>query len=491
MFNFLSFSTAAPAYNFEFQFPLPMMPVKTPIATYTNATTRVAIDFYQVTMQAFTKKLFPNLGDANLIGYNSVAPGPTFRIQKGRETDVRFVNEWAEDTIQPGEYKDYYYPNNQAARTLWYHDHAVGITSLNTYAGLAGMYILEDAAQDETLDLPRGNHDIPLILQSRRYTANSNITDESGELTSVYRDTFSVNGQILPYLDVEPRKYRFRVLNAATSRTFNITLQAGNSQTNKKFHVTGSDGGLMSNPVETESLVSANVTMNHANCFVDTAYAGSAEIMQCRVGATVSLQVGNNPLPATLVNLDLPTDHTTIDQTFAFGRAGGQWTVNGQAFSNAANRILRNVPCGTTEKWRLTGGNGWSHPIISREKTNANLTTSRSRFTPYEAAALKDVAALGNNEAVTPWGGVYMLHCHNTIHEDHDMMAAFNVTALSNFGYPETTMFEDPMEARFRATAYSGSEVGDIQAKLEFFSSLGAYYDVAGIQAALDDYRNN
>ncbi|CAZ82072.1 unnamed protein product [Tuber melanosporum] len=541
MFNSLSFSTAAlaallpllanaqiarvsPAYNYEFQFPLPIMPVKTPTTSYTNATTGVTIDFYEVKMQALTKNLFPDLGDASLIGYDGMVPGPTFRIPKGRETP-RFIymgrtvtfDGWAEDIIQPGEFKDYYYPNSQTSRTLWYHDHAVGITSLNTYAGLAGMYILEDAAQDEALDLPRGNYDIPLILNSHRYTASGNITNESAELISVYGDTFSVNGQILPHLVVEPRKYRFRLLNAAASRTFNATLRAGDSLTNKKFHVIGSDAGLMSNPVETESLVSAmaerweividfsdvagqNVTMYQANCFVDTAYTGSDKIMQFRVGTTVSSEVGNGPLPATLVDLNIPTDHETIDQTFAFGRTSGQWTINGRTFSDAANRILRNVPRGTTEKWRLTGGNGWSHPvhlhlvdfqIVSRVKANQNLTTGRNGLTPYEAAALKDVAALGDNEIVTPWDGVYMFHCHNTIHEDHDMMAAFNVTALPDFGYPESTKFEDPMEPRFRAAAYTGSSLDEVQEKLEFFSSLSAYNDVAGILAALEEYYEN
>ncbi|KAG0634215.1 Cupredoxin [Tuber brumale] len=535
MFNSLSLCTAAlaallpllanaqtvvprvsPPYNYEFQFPLPIMPVKTPTTSYTNVTTGVTIDFYEVKMQALTKNLFPDLGDASLIGYDGMVPGPTFRIPKA-------FDGWAEDIIQTGEFKDYYYPNSQTSRTLWYHDHAVGITSLNTYAGLAGMYILEDAAQDEAFDLPRGSYDIPLILNSHRYTASGNITDESTELLSVYGDTFSVNGQILPHLVVEPRKYRFRVLNAAASRTFNATLRAGDSQMNKKFHVIGSDAGLMSNPVETESLVSAmaerweividfsdvagqNVTMYQANCFFDTAYTGSDKIMQFRVGTTVSSEVGNGPLPATLVDLDIPTDHETIDQTFTFGRTNNLWTINGRTFSDPATRILRNVPRGTTEKWRLTGGGGWSHPvhihlvdfqIVSREKTSPNSTTGRSGLTPYEAAALKDVAALGNNEIVTvlakyaPWDGVYMFHCHNTIHEDHDMMAAFNVTALPDFGYPETTKFEDPMEPRFRAAAYTGSSLDEIQEKLEFLSSLSAYYDVAGILTALEEYHEN
>jgi len=83
---------------------------------------------------------------------------------------------------------------------------------------------------------------------------------------------------------------------------------------------------------------------------------------------------------------------------------------------------------------------------------------------PYESAGLKDVVWLGRNEKVlveahyAPWNGVYMFHCHNLIHEDQDMMAAFNVTQLENFGYDETTDFSDPMDARWRARPYTQSD---------------------------------
>lgn len=133
----------------------------------------------------------------------------------------------------------------------------MGITALNAYSGQAGFYILEDAALEASLDLPRGSYDIPLMLNSKRYTSTGNITNESAETISTYGDTPSVNGQILPHFVVEPRKYRFRVLNAAASRTFNLTLNVDATRENKKFHVVGSDSGFMSKSVETESLVVA------------------------------------------------------------------------------------------------------------------------------------------------------------------------------------------------------------------------------------------
>jgi hypothetical protein len=86
-------SRVSPAYGHDFEFPLPIMPVKTPLMSYTNTTTETTIDFYQVRMQAFKKRLFPDVQDAELIGYDGIEPGPTFRVKKGQETVVRVVNE--------------------------------------------------------------------------------------------------------------------------------------------------------------------------------------------------------------------------------------------------------------------------------------------------------------------------------------------------------------------------------------------------------------
>ena len=104
------------------------------------------IDYYEVTISPFTRKVYPNkAASAKFVGYDGIAPGPTFLVEKGRETVVRFINNatmansvhlhgsysrapwdgWAEDVTAPGEFKDYFYPNSQRARFLWYHDHAV------------------------------------------------------------------------------------------------------------------------------------------------------------------------------------------------------------------------------------------------------------------------------------------------------------------------------------------------------------------------------
>lgn len=222
----------------------------------------------------------------------------------------------------------------------------MGATALNAYAGQAGFYIIEDAALERRFRLPQGAYDIPLMVQSRFYTAAGNITDESHELTSTYGDTYSINGQILPHLVVEPRKYRFRILNASASRSFNYTLSAqakGASAADTvpvPMYVVASDSGFLSHPVKTYSLVQTmaerwevvidfakfkgqNIVMKSSNTFADIDYEGTGNLMQFRVGNRVRSQAGNGRLPDTLVDQDLPVDHgTPADQTFTFGRAG-------------------------------------------------------------------------------------------------------------------------------------------------------------------------
>jgi len=96
-----------------------------------------------------------------------------------------------------------------------------------------------------------------------------------------------------------------------------------------------------------------------------------------------------------------------------------------------------------------------------------------------------------------PWDGLYMFHCHNLIHEDHEMMAAMNVTALSDLGYDEKTSFIDPMEQRYRAKSFSKSDWegrgGDftdaaIKEKVAFFNNLDAYRNVVAVESRLEAY---
>jgi bilirubin oxidase len=119
------------------------------ISTVPNPITGQDIRYYEIEIKPFSQQVYPGKSPAAQVGYDGISPGPTIIIPRNVESVVRFVNNaelensvhlhgspsrapfdgWAEDITRPGEYKDYYYPNYESARMLWYHDHAVHIVS--------------------------------------------------------------------------------------------------------------------------------------------------------------------------------------------------------------------------------------------------------------------------------------------------------------------------------------------------------------------------
>jgi spore coat protein A len=154
------------------------------------------------------------------------------------------------------------YPNAQPAAPLWYHDHALGITRLNAYAGLAGCYFIRDAAE-EALNLPRGRYEVPLVLQDRLFHPDGTLhypTVEGGSrevwVPEVFGDVACVNGVAFPFLEVEPRKYRFRLVNGSNCRFYRLSLldRAGEGLT---LHQIGTDAGLLPAPLALPDLLLA------------------------------------------------------------------------------------------------------------------------------------------------------------------------------------------------------------------------------------------
>jgi bilirubin oxidase len=182
---------------------------------------------------------------------------------------------WADDTTDPGQYKDYYYPNRQNARTLWYHDHAIDHTAKNAYFGQAGFYILSDA-QEDALGLPSDKFDLPLALAAKRYNSDGSLWDPeaNGETTSVFGDVIHVNGVPWPYHNVEPRKYRLRFLNTGISRSYQLYFESSDAAGKQiPFTVFASDAGLTLNPVQTNDLYISDAERWEV-IFDFTSYAG-------------------------------------------------------------------------------------------------------------------------------------------------------------------------------------------------------------------------
>ncbi len=155
----------------------------------------------------------------------------------------------------------YYYENSQEAATIWYHDHALGITRLNVYAGLAGFYLITDE-REQTLKaqhkLPAAPYDLGLAIQDRMFTADGQLyypsmpevpgVDGPSHLPEFFGDFILVNGKIWPVLEVEPRQYRLRLLNGSDSRFYNLFFSDLNDKS-LPFQQIASDNGFLPSPV--------------------------------------------------------------------------------------------------------------------------------------------------------------------------------------------------------------------------------------------------
>jgi spore coat protein A len=185
-------------------------------------------------------------------------------------------------------FKNYLYPNDQPASTLWYHDHALGITRLNVYAGLAGFYMIRDqfdtGLQDNPLHLPAGDYEKALAIQDRMFKQNGELffpayngepdyddfiegtewetayPDKPSGFAEFFGDFMLVNAKIWPKQSVEPRRYRLRILNACDSRFLFVKFVAVNATATDTiggqavtYTIIGADQGLLNTPISTVS----------------------------------------------------------------------------------------------------------------------------------------------------------------------------------------------------------------------------------------------
>jgi spore coat protein A, manganese oxidase len=165
-----------------------------------------------------------------------------------------------EQTFLPGASRNFHYHNDQDATTLWYHDHALGITRLNVYAGLAGFYLLRDyrdtGQNGNPLGLPAGPYEIPVVIQDRMFNPDGTLAYPLGAgqvwAPEFFGDVAVVNGKVWPNLNVDRGLYRFRFLNGSNARVYSLRLS--NKQS---MYQIGTDGGLLNAPVPIGQLILA------------------------------------------------------------------------------------------------------------------------------------------------------------------------------------------------------------------------------------------
>ena len=453
----------------------------------------------RVDMRETEQRLHRDLPPTRLWTYGGCMPGPTIVAQSGKTARIDWRNElptkhflpidhnihgaekdkpevraivhvhgacvetasdgYPDDWYVPGQSRLHTYPNKQDAAPLWYHDHTMGINRLNIYAGMFGNLWIRDE-HEQSLGLPQGEQEIPLTLSDRLLTMDAQLyypvsgNSEAPWVPEVFGDAMLVNGALMPYLDVQPRRYRFRVLNAANGRFFHLKLKDA-----RPFLQIGSDQGLLAAAVTQTSLLIAPA--ERADLVIDfTSLAGqqielfndALPIMQFRVGSGSVRDT--SVVPAVLRDVPRMPESAaanqrlmTLDEYDDCVAEPMLMLLNGKRWHEP---VTEKPVLGSTEIWSLMNLTDDTHPIhlhmvrfqiLDRRPFDEGLwlASKTIRYTgpaqppPPNEAGWKDVAQAwpGMTTRIIVrfdgYVGRYVWHCHLLEHEANEMMRPFEV----------------------------------------------------------------
>ncbi|MFU8829142.1 MAG: DNRLRE domain-containing protein, partial [Phycisphaerales bacterium] len=385
---------------------------------------------YEIAMTEQFQKLHRDLPPTRVWGYDGSYPGPTIEAWRNEPVTVFWANDlrvsetgqlrthhvltvdeclhgpdmtgqvpvavvhlhggkvgpesdgYPEHSFPPGQQSDLYtYPNDQPAATLWYHDHALGITRLNVMMGMAGFYLIRDA-QEAALGLPSGEYEIPLAIQDRSFNADGSLKYHEQWHEHFFGDTILVNGKVWPFLEVDRGKYRMRLLNGSNSRAYTLALSD-----HAVFWQIGSDLGLLEAPVPLTELTL--LPGERADVIFDfSGYTPGTELMLTNsapapfpgfpgVGVVpdvmkfmVGEAIGHTAeLPVSLASVpripeseairERMLDLVIVPNTHCPDHHDGMWTIDGLLWDD----ITEFPVLGTTEIWAWRNDSGISHPM--------------------------------------------------------------------------------------------------------------------------------
>ncbi|MDJ1138234.1 multicopper oxidase family protein [Streptomyces iconiensis] len=488
-----------------FQVPLPVPRVARPVRSAGG------VDYYELVQKAARHEILPGVR-TEVWGYEGRFPGTTLVGRSGREMRVKVRNTLPVPTsthlhggvqapssdghptdlvlprgfpdprrrgggsahaghgggamtVEPDEWtvsrgsKEYVYPLDQPAATLWYHDHRMDFSAPQVWRGLAGMFLVHDDEED-ALALPEGERDVPLMICDRAFeedgsfrypSLDRSLTGRAGVeeayMEGVMGDVVLVNGAPWPELEVSAERYRFRVLNASNARRYRLTLDPGPRE-GASFTQVGSDNGLLGTPRTHSAIPIAPAerfdvvvdfgafpvgsTVRLANTLGE---GGTRDVMRFRVTRRASGGGGAPAVPRRLAKVTrLRAGQAVAERQFDFrlkqvGDSGTKmWTVNGKPYD--ASGSLASPRLGTVERWRFTSD--FHHPVHLHLAHFQVL--ARSGGAPRRVdAGWKDTVDVRPYEVVDVLArfsghrGRYMFHCHNLEHEDMAMMANFQV----------------------------------------------------------------
>jgi spore coat protein A, manganese oxidase len=459
------------------------------------------VPFYRLQMHPISVKLHRDLPPTSLWSYGRSVPGVTFDTQSGQGMLVEWANQlppqhflpidfslhgagrdlpqarsivhlhggktppehdgFPEDWYAPGQSRTYFYPNQQDATLLWYHDHAMGINRLNIYAGLFGLHIIRDMAE-QSLRLPSGPHEVPLVLFDRHLRPDGQLTyptstdSEHPWISEVLGEVPLVNGKIFPYLQVEPRKYRFRVLNASNGRLYKLSLPGGV----EVFQI-GGDQGLLPAPVSVTDVVLGQG--ERADLVVDFApHRGARLLLSDEAFPLMEFRVAPSPVEDPSV---LPATLRSVQRIPESSAVNSRWLTLDEIkvpMSASMGMLLNKTPwhmpitekpvLNTTEIWELANLTEDIHPIhlhlvrfqlLDRRPFSLSQYTRTGTIRYVGPATAPEPTEMGwkdtvrvNAQTVTRiivpfegYAGRYVWHCHNLEHEDNEMMRPYEVLA--------------------------------------------------------------
>ncbi len=292
-----------------------------------------------------------------------------------------------------GDTQRVFYPNQSPqmpASMLWFHDHGLGTTRLNVFAGLAGAYILRDqydtGTEPNPAGIPGGAYEIPLVIQDRQFNPDGTFRYPTSDIAGVtwvgeyFGDVMLVNGKVWPYLEVEPRMYRLRILNGCNARI--LSLDIGGVD----FWQIGAEGGLFDIPVPVKELVLAPA--ERADVLVDfRKFAGARlvlknhrpsrpvvtpapsleQVMQIRVGTTIS-HPGPSSVPSSLpgraadLHNPVATRYITLNEIDV---DESTWFLNLNGLHFDDGPITETPRLGTVEDWVYVNLTADTHPMHS------------------------------------------------------------------------------------------------------------------------------
>jgi len=464
------------------------------------------IPYYRVSMRQFQAKAHRDVPPTMFWGYGGACPGPTIEVRSGQPVLVEWANElpnrhflpidhtlhgadkekpdvrtvvhlhggrtppesdgYPEAWFVPGQSATYYYPNQQEATALFYHDHAMGITRLNAVAGLTGLYLIRDDFE-RSLNLPNGAYEIPLIIFDRSFRPDGQLSypvsgrPDAPWVSEYYGTAILVNGKIFPYLEVEPRKYRFRVLNSSNGSFYRLSFSPESEVRSEalEFVQIGTEQGFLSAPAPIKVLILG--PGERADLIVDfSARAGkelylrtaSAMVMQFRVSSVKSADPSS--LPTTLrpirripENTAATTRQLTLsDYQNRLGRSKVM-LLNGTHWSAP---VTEKPLLNSTEIWSFVNLTDDSHPIhlhlvrfqiLDRTPFDLSVYQLTGKIVFTGPAVTLDANELGWRDTVRVdpmtvtriivkfegFAGRYVWHCHMLEHEDNEMMRPYVV----------------------------------------------------------------